>query len=231
LTVCGGSQRIYDAPAIHHDEAAMSPWTIFLIGAFTAALLAVFIYVSFHEVRRSPAGVTPLRGLLPISDEGATDLETPPARSLRVLVATDGSTCSDRAVQSIAMRPWPPGSEIEVVSVAHTRLPDVPDPLLMLEAAHIDAAEADLLRAPARVRRAQKCLASRSGVAVTGTVLEGNPADVILGEAERWRADLVVVGSHGYGPLTRRVLGSVSQAVAQHAHCSVEIVRCPDDGA
>jgi nucleotide-binding universal stress UspA family protein len=207
----------------------MSPAAIFLIGVITATLLVVFVYVSFHEIHTSPAGVTPFRGLLPISEDD-TDLKTPSARPLRVLVATDGSPCSDRAVQSVAVRPWPPGSEIEVVSVVHTRLPDVPDPLLMLEAAHVDAAEADLLRAPARVRRAQKCLASQSGVAVTGVVLEGHPADVILGEAKRWRADLVVVGSHGYGPITRRVLGSVSQAVAQHAHCSVQIVRCPADG-
>jgi nucleotide-binding universal stress UspA family protein len=204
----------------------MSTSAIFLIGVITATLLVVFVCVSFHEIRTSPAGVTPFRGLLPIP-EGAPDLQTPPARPLRVLVATDGSPCSDRAVQSIAMRPWPSDSEVEVVSVVHTRAPDLPDPLLMIEAAHVDALEADRLRAPARVQRAQKCLAATSGMTVTGTVLEGNPAEVILDETERWKADLVVVGSHGYGPVKRRVLGSVSQAVAQHARCSVEIVRCP----
>ena len=38
-------------------------------------------------------------------------------------------------------------------------------------------------------------------------------------------ADLIVVGSHGYGVWDRFLLGSVSQAVALHAKCSVEIVR------
>jgi hypothetical protein len=39
-------------------------------------------------------------------------------------------------------------------------------------------------------------------------------------------ADLIVLGSHGLGPVNRRLLGSVSPAVALHALCSVEIVRC-----
>ena len=204
----------------------MSTAAIFLIGVFTTALLAIFVYVSFHEIRASPAGVTPLRGLLPVA-EGATDLEPPAPVPLRVLVATDGSPCSDRAVQSIAMRPWPPGTQIEVVSVAHARVPDVPDLLLMMEAAHIDALKADQLQAPVRVQRAAKCLSAGSTLAVTSAVLDGNPAEALLEEAERWNADLIVVGSHGYGPVKRRVLGSVSQAVALHAPCSVEIVRCP----
>jgi nucleotide-binding universal stress UspA family protein len=144
-------------------------------------------------------------------------------------VATDGSPCSDRAVQSIAIRPWPPDSQIEVVSVISTRVPALPDPQLMIEAAHVDALDADRQRAPARVQRAERCLAGTPGVAVTSKVLEGSPEDVILEEAERWHADLVVVGSHGYGPVERRLLGSVSQAVVLHARCSVEIVRCPHE--
>ena len=41
--------------------------------------------------------------------------------------------------------------------------------------------------------------------------------------------DLIVVGSHGYRPLKRFLMGSVSQAVALHAQCSVEIVRCHEN--
>ncbi|MEX1127788.1 MAG: universal stress protein [Vicinamibacterales bacterium] len=194
-------------------------------------LLAIFVYVSFHEIRMSPAGVTPFRGLLPVS-EGTSDLDTPAPRPLRVLLATDGSPCSDRAVQSVAMRPWPSDSRIEVVSVVHTRMPNVVDaPVLMLAAAHEDALDAERLRAPLRVQRAQKCLAGKPGVGVTTRVLEGNPEDAIVDEADRWQADVIVLGSHGYGPVKRRLLGSVSQAVALHASCSVEIVRCPRGAA
>jgi nucleotide-binding universal stress UspA family protein len=48
---------------------------------------------------------------------------------------------------------------------------------------------------------------------------------VILDQAESWGADLIVLGSHGYSGWRRFLLGSVSHAVATHAHCSVEIVR------
>jgi nucleotide-binding universal stress UspA family protein len=53
----------------------------------------------------------------------------------------------------------------------------------------------------------------------------GPAREVILGEAEALGADLIVVGSHGRGFWKRLLLGSVSQAVATHAACSVEIVR------
>jgi nucleotide-binding universal stress UspA family protein len=205
----------------------MSPTAIFVIGVFTTALCILFVYVSFHEIKTTPPGVTVVHGLLPVA-ERMSPLDTPAPHPLKILVAVDGSPCSDRAVQSVAMRPWPTGSEVEVVSVPHTRMPGTPDaPLLMMEAAHVDALEAEGLRAPQRAARAERCLAGKPGLTVTSAVLEGNPPEAILDEAERWGADLVVVGSHGYGPVKRRLLGSVSQAVALHAACSVEIVRCP----
>jgi nucleotide-binding universal stress UspA family protein len=50
---------------------------------------------------------------------------------------------------------------------------------------------------------------------------------VIVEEAERWGADLIVMGSRGLGAWNRLLLGSVSSAVVHHAKCSVEIVRKP----
>jgi nucleotide-binding universal stress UspA family protein len=56
-------------------------------------------------------------------------------------------------------------------------------------------------------------------------VVDGSPKEVIVEEAEKWDADLILIGSHGYGNVKRFMLGSVSQAVATHAPCSVQIVR------
>jgi nucleotide-binding universal stress UspA family protein len=48
---------------------------------------------------------------------------------------------------------------------------------------------------------------------------------ILLDEAAAWKADLIVLGSHGKHGLERLVLGSVSETVAIHAHCSVEVIR------
>src|SRR5215213_10982752 len=56
-------------------------------------------------------------------------------------------------------------------------------------------------------------------------ILCGSPEQSIVAEAEDWGADLIVVGSHGYGFWERMFLGSVSNAVVHHASCSVLVVR------
>ncbi|AFM39779.1 universal stress protein UspA-like protein [Desulfosporosinus acidiphilus SJ4] len=63
------------------------------------------------------------------------------------------------------------------------------------------------------------------GVKITRKKLEGHPATVIASEAENETFDLVVMGSHGYGPITGSVLGSVSQGVLQRVKCPVLIVK------
>ncbi len=55
--------------------------------------------------------------------------------------------------------------------------------------------------------------------------VKGSAKEVILKEAEEWETDLIVVGSHGHGFWDRMFLGSVSNAVVQHAHCTVLVVR------
>jgi nucleotide-binding universal stress UspA family protein len=57
------------------------------------------------------------------------------------------------------------------------------------------------------------------------SVLLDGPKAVIINEAERWDADLIVVGSHGHRGIERFLLGSVSEGVALHANCSVEVIR------
>jgi nucleotide-binding universal stress UspA family protein len=53
----------------------------------------------------------------------------------------------------------------------------------------------------------------------------GSPAREILKKAGDWKPDLIVVGSQGHSGLGRFLLGSVSQKVANEAHCSVRVAR------
>jgi len=57
---------------------------------------------------------------------------------------------------------------------------------------------------------------------------EGRPAEALLAQAED--AALLVVGSHGRGPVRRTLLGSVSHRVLQQAPCPVAVLRELDDG-
>jgi nucleotide-binding universal stress UspA family protein len=55
----------------------------------------------------------------------------------------------------------------------------------------------------------------------------GDVRERILDSAAEWRADLIVLGSHGTRGLQRFLLGSVAEFVARHAKCSVQIIRTP----
>jgi nucleotide-binding universal stress UspA family protein len=131
----------------------------------------------------------------------------------RVLLATDGSETSAAAAQALAGRPWPEGSEFKVLSVE--------DPWALKSSRVRDDEQAQ-----EAVRSAAQVLTS-AGLNATGVVLSGNAKEVILEEAQKWGADLIVVGSHGRHGFKRFLLGSVSEAVAMNAHCSVVVVRDP----
>ncbi|XP_051147299.1 universal stress protein A-like protein [Andrographis paniculata] len=59
-------------------------------------------------------------------------------------------------------------------------------------------------------------------------VENGDPRDVICEAAEKLKADLLVIGSHGYGVIKRALLGSVSSHCAQNVKCPVLIVKKPN---
>lgn len=131
----------------------------------------------------------------------------------RVLLATDGSKTSTEAARAVAARPWPEGSEFRVISVE--------EPWTIKSSRVTDEREAQ-----EAVSSAQQVLAS-AGLKATGAVLSGNTKQAILQEAQNWAAELIVVGSHGRRGFRRFLLGSVSEAVAMNAHCSVVVVRAP----
>jgi nucleotide-binding universal stress UspA family protein len=68
-----------------------------------------------------------------------------------------------------------------------------------------------------------------AGFDVSYSLEEGDPRQVILDHAEQWLADLIVVGSHRRTGIKGLLMGSVSEAVAHIARCSVQIVRIRSD--
>ncbi len=148
---------------------------------------------------------------------------------MKVLLAVDGSPCSDEAIEEVARRPWPQGSEIEVLTAFELPLPPSPETWAGPPTYFDELDRAASERARSLVTRVVTKVGSAIGSAanVKGKFAAGPARSVILDEAESWGADLIVVGSHGYRSWERFLLGSVSQSVVSHAKCSVEVVRCP----
>ena len=142
---------------------------------------------------------------------------------MKILLATDGSDCSKAAVNSVAERLWPAGSEVKIVSA--TDIPNAPmsEAWALPDSFYTDLDEAAKAQAEGAVIDAAERI--KAGKAPGLVIKNGHAEDVILDEAEKWGADLIVLGSHGYSGWQRFLLGSVSHAVATHAHCSVEIAR------
>jgi len=145
---------------------------------------------------------------------------------MKILLAVDGSLCSDAAVEEVARRPWPEGSSVKLLTALEIPMPPTPEGWA-LPANYFEELDAALRKQGENiVNRAIQKLKSNRPLSADAVLAPGSPRSVILDEAERWGADLIVLGSHGYSTWKRLLLGSVSQAVVSHAKCSVEVVRC-----
>jgi nucleotide-binding universal stress UspA family protein len=143
---------------------------------------------------------------------------------MKILLATDGSISSEAALQSIAARPWPAGSEVKVLAVVEMRLTPKPGNWLVPDSHYLKLLHELQERARLAVEQAETVLKT-TPLQVSSEIAIGNAKTNILKQAEEWPADLIVLGSHGHGRLERMLMGSVSQAVLAQAHCSVEIIR------
>jgi nucleotide-binding universal stress UspA family protein len=146
-------------------------------------------------------------------------------QGMKILLATDGSPCSLVAAHSIAKREWSAGSEIKVVSVIPASLAAL-EPLSGIGFIGADLTEQNFLSEPVEeVLNSTTKIIEEAGLPVSQELLFGNPKEVIIEHAKDWNADLIVVGSHGRRGLARLFEGSVSEAVARRASCTVAVVH------
>jgi nucleotide-binding universal stress UspA family protein len=217
-----GSALFGDARLQILDRAQVAGADFIFLGSHGHSNLTRFLLgnVAVTVLRHAPCSVGIVRPAHNEKDPGA---------AMRILLATDGSEYSGAAAQSIAERPWPAGSEVRIVSsvqlslpLGHAlfELPFVEDHVIQ------DAREEAMKRALDAVGEAGRILANTPlKVSDSVSVLFQNPREIVLQEASSWNADLIVLGSHGRNGPDRFLLGSVSEAVAMHAACSVEIIR------
>lgn len=144
---------------------------------------------------------------------------------VRLVIGTDGSRHSDAAVDAVAVRSWPNGSEARLVAATDT--------VMMLSTSQSESEEphwfeTDNENDVNRLREVFELSANKlraAGLGTTTEIIKGNPKQVLVTVADEWNADCIFVGAHGIRGLEHLLLGSVSSAVAARAHCSVEVVR------
>jgi nucleotide-binding universal stress UspA family protein len=151
---------------------------------------------------------------------------------MRILLAIDGSESSAVATHAVAAQFRPHNAEVQIIhaidwehivpiSLQFERGSDASRAYQALRESATRDADALVARAARQLRDA--------GFSASSAVREGEPRRVILDGAEAWCASVIVVGSHGKTGLDRLLLGSVSEHIARHATCSVEIVRMVND--
>ena len=160
---------------------------------------------------------------------------------MHVLIATDGS---EQALAAARLVPaWLNPAAISRVTVL--AIAAAADPSSLYLGYDLDPmggagasvlATTDWERLAADVKRAGEVTAKRTAAALEGlkvpvetVVRQGVPANEILQAAEELHADLIVMGSRGWGQLKAMLLGSVSEHVLHHATCPVLIARATEE--
>jgi nucleotide-binding universal stress UspA family protein len=146
---------------------------------------------------------------------------------MKVLLAIDNSEYSKAAIDEVAKRLFPPSSEVRIVSVykKSTQILEM-DPMGTLREYFSELEQIAVKSAKELTANAAELLHNENPeLLVSINVIGGSPKRLIIEEAESFGADIIVLGSHGYGALESFLLGSVAQSVVLHAKCSVEIVR------
>jgi nucleotide-binding universal stress UspA family protein len=142
----------------------------------------------------------------------------------KILVAVDGSRAGARGLREAIRLAKAQGARLCILHVVNDF-----DAYAVMEGAGLAADPRETLRKAGRRTLANaRALAERHAVRATGIlreILSGPSADVIVREAKKLGADLVVLGTHGRRGLQRLVMGSDAEQVLRAATVPVLLVR------
>lgn len=159
---------------------------------------------------------------------------------MKILIAYDGSSCADAALDDLRQAGLPSEATAAILSVADVWVAPSPDEELLPQTAgtameqriiaarrqaHEKAMQAVEEARTLAVRAREQVQTDFPSWRVSVEACADSPAWGILKKAKEWKPDLIVVGSHGRSALDRIVLGSVSQKVVTEARCPVRVSR------
>lgn len=136
----------------------------------------------------------------------------------KILVAVDGSECSDHAFEKALELAALAGAKLTALAV------EGPLPAYAATIGEVDEVKREKDSFFRKLAAAARSRGERAGVEIDVDVRPGHPAELISRVAEEGRYDLIVLGHRGHF-VRDRLLGSTADRVAEHAHCPVMIVR------
>jgi nucleotide-binding universal stress UspA family protein len=143
---------------------------------------------------------------------------------MKILLAIDDSEYSQAAISEVIKRQWPARSTVRVLSAVESFPPMAVEPWYG-GSEGLEKIDTELKKRASNLTKRTVKLLKKKGLRAQSVLRSGSAASEIVDEAEQWPADLIVLGSHGYGALKRLLLGSVALSVVSQAPCSVEVVR------
>jgi nucleotide-binding universal stress UspA family protein len=145
----------------------------------------------------------------------------------RILIPVDGSEPSDAAVLFGANLAAEQGAQLAFAHVCDiARIAALVSGGGMVPIINPSiAVEAERNAGASILQEAVKNAARSSGVNAETFFEEGANVDTILSIAKNWRADLIVIGSHGRGGIARALLGSVAEGVMRRASVPVLVMH------
>ena len=138
----------------------------------------------------------------------------------KILVPTDASDFSKRALKEAMKIAQLTNGEIELVHVVHT-----PASYWGYNLTYGLAASDESLKDVGQLALDLTLTDVNVEVPFQKKILSGNPVTEIIKEIENGEFDLVVMGSHGHGFIAGSILGSVSQKILQQSTCPILIIK------
>lgn len=145
----------------------------------------------------------------------------------RVFLSLDESEFSDHVVSRIASRPWRDGTELLCATAVPTLTQYVQEAQNCYEMDSLNDFRNDqIVAAQAHLQKVINILRSRlPKTTCSYQILDGDPRLAVVERAREWKAQLVVTGCKGKNWVDRVLIGSVSEAIATNATCSVEVIK------
>lgn len=144
--------------------------------------------------------------------------------TLRIMVAFDGSDDALKAVDAVAQRTWPAGTQVQVVTVDEMRSTSffIKSLAKSRRSGGLDTQAVNLVHVLAQNACNQL---GEAGLNAEPVGLTGDPKSSLLSHAASWKANSIFLGAHGHQASSGQPLGAVATVIATRADCSLEIVR------